>query len=362
MTRSRRLLFSVLVTGLFLGAVEGVARVVEAQWFPYRRSLPLPAPMPQAESNTFRHSAISTRKALEQGAIPLASDPERGWTLTPQAVVPGGDFSFRTNADGLRGPEITPKPEGARRLMSLGDSSIFGDGVAEEKVFTEVAARELAAAWGTPVDAVNGGVPGHAAEQSLVTLQMVGPRARPDWVVIGNQWSDLYGGMHGIDDPTFLPASEGLRRIAVYRLLWRGLAPWLEARKVTWLAGREQVGSLDGEGTPTRTPLPRYIEALRTLARESEKLGARPVFLILPAPMDFDRVPPPETVLAFRAAIRTVGGELGAPVVDGPEAFRTGGANIGYFDDQVHPNTIGHAMLGHLVAEAILKFPEDPPR
>jgi lysophospholipase L1-like esterase len=69
--------------------------------------------------------------------------------------------------------------------------------------------------------------------------------------------------------------------------------------------------------------------------------------------MDLDLGLPPETVLEYRQALRLVGAEAGATVIDGPAYFQSNGATIGHFLDQVHPSDAGHALLGAAVAEAL---------
>jgi len=358
--RARRPLYALLVTVVMLGSLEIAARYAEEAWFPWHRSIPVPAPT-HDPSGTFQAEAQQARQKIESGAIPLADDPERGWKLTPSMAMQSAGWSMRTNKDGMRGGELAPKPAGTTRLFSLGDSSIFGDGVDEDHVFTAVAAAELGRAIQAPVDSVIGAVPGHTSSQSLTTLRSFGARVTPDWVVIGNLWSDLYAGNFDVSDHSYLPESETLRRSALYRLAWRALTPWLTARKVSFLASREDVGSLDGTGTPTRIPLPTYLANLRAMADEAKKLGARPAFVMLAAPMDLDVVPPPVTVSAFRDAMRTVAAENGAPLVDGPALFKSAGATVGYFDDQVHPNAYGHALLGHGLAVALEAAPQVAP-
>lgn len=353
MTRSRRLTFAAVVLLVVAGALEAAATWAEPQWFPYERTQPVPAPSTVHEARITQATQANVRRSVETGAIPLASDPDRGWALSPDTVTPIAGWSIRTNSLGLRGPELTPKPEGTVRLFTLGDSSVFGDGVDESRVFSAVAARELADRWGRPVDTVIGAIPGHGVTQSLQSVQLLGARVAPDWVIVGNLWSDIYVGATPVSDPAYLPASKVLRRSATYRVLWHALSPWLEARKVRWMAGRDDVGSLTDPDSPTRTPLPTYVATLHQLADEAERLGARPLFLVLPAPIDFDVVPPPDAVTAFREALRAVAEAHGAPCVDGPALFRRLGANTGYFEDQVHPNDLGHALLGHAVAEAI---------
>lgn len=356
----KKILFSAVTALLVLLALEGAAQAVERWALPYRRSIPIAQPgMERARS--FTQAAQRAEEEILQG-IPMVASAERGWSLPPSAELRVKDVVLRTNSMGMRGPEPGPKAEREVRLLTLGDSSIFGDGVNEEQVFSTVAAERLSAAWGVPVGAVIGATPGHDSRQSRETLRMFGEKIDPDWVIIGNLWSDIYIADNTLDPQsvqTYLPDPGPLRRLASYRLGWRLLAPWLNQQKVRFIASQDDIGALSGPKI-TRTPLPQYIDNLRAMAAAATQLGARPAFLCLAAPMDLDRVPPPDTVQQFRLAMETVAEETGAPWIDAPAAFRAAGATIGFFDDQVHPNAIGHALLGAVVAERLAREPAIP--
>ena len=99
--------------------------------------------------------------------------------------------------------------------------------------------------------------------------------------------------------------------------------------------------------------LSEYIQNLKRLTRQIKALGAKPAFLILPAPMDLDPVPPPEAVLAYREAMRQAAAAADAPLVDGPALFVERGVDIGYWTDQVHPDRPGHLLLGEGLYDAL---------
>ncbi len=341
---TRRLGFAVLTFALLAGAVEGVAWLYERSTWVEERTHPVAGP---GQHLDFNKAAEENRRQLEQGGTALVSDPRMKWGLEPGSVRKRGKATFRVNSLGLRGPELAPKGDGELRLMSLGDSSIYGDGVPEKDVFIEVGADLLAHAWEVPVTGVIGGVPGHDTTQSMALLAKVGRQVQPDWVVIGNIWSDIFHdrGRQLTVEGRADTISGPLRGLATYRVLRRLLSPWLRAREVGFLSGREDVGTLDGSRS-SRVLLSEYIQNLRELTAQIEGLGAKPAFLILPAPMDLDPVPPPEAVLAYREAMRQAAAAAGAPLVDGPALFQERGVSIGYWTDQVHPDRPGHHLLG----------------
>lgn len=348
MARSRRPAFVFITVMVGLVLCEAAARGLES--LSPKRSLPLPIPgqVSGAEAAALSRKMQAARAQLPP--IPLVPDETSGWALPAGAVGQEGTIVVRYNALGLRGPELGERSDGEERLLTLGDSSIYGQAVAENQVFSSVAADLLGKAWGRPVTPVIGGVPGYSSDQSLLLLKKLGARVEPTWVIIGSLWSDVYAK----DARDWERTRSFLSQFASYRLLLRGLTPLLSPQKVGYMDGREDVGALSN-GPPPRTPLSDYRANLQAMVEETRKIGAKPAFLILPAPLDFDTLPPPETVLAYRNVMRDVATEAAAPIVDGPALFVSHGATVAYFGDQVHPNGYGHRLLGELLAEQLEK-------
>jgi lysophospholipase L1-like esterase len=347
----RRLSFALVTFALLAGAVEGGAWLYERNTWVAERAYPVAGP---GQHLDFNKAAEENRRQLNQGGTALVSDPRMKWGLQPNSVTSSPRATFRVNALGLRGPELQAKADGELRIMSLGDSSIYGDGVREQDVFVVVAADLLEHTWERPVTGVIGGVPGHDTTQSMALLAKVGRRVKPDWVVVGNLWSDIFHdkGRQLTVEGRADTISGPLRGLATYRVLRRLLAPWLLSQEVGFLSSKDDVGTLDGERS-SRVLLKEYIENLAALTQQIEALGARPAFLILPAPMDLDPVPPPEAVLAYREAMRQAAAAADAPLVDGPALFLERGVDIGYWTDQVHPDRPGHLLLGEGLFDAM---------
>jgi lysophospholipase L1-like esterase len=339
MSASRRFLYALLATLLGCAAIEALARVVEPWVTPPAATLPTPAPGPVPAAFETRMRADRSRMQV----LPMVASEREGWALAPHEVRQEGSITIRVNSLGLRGPELGPPARDEVRILTVGDSSIFGLGVPEVYVFSTVAAAKLAATWARPVTPVIGGIPGYDSGQSRSQLEVIGPQVAPRWVVIANLWSDLYR----VDpDHPLRSAVEPARALATWRVLRIGLAPWLLTRKVGWAERRESIGD---EGT-TRVSLADYVANLEAMVATTRSSGARPVFLVLPAPLDIDPAPVPETVAAFRLAMTRVAQRAGAPVLDGPALFRAHHVGLGYWNDQVHPSAEGHAVLGEGLA------------
>lgn len=363
----RKLLFSLLAVLLCLSLLEGLARLAAVFLEPAGRTLPVPAP--QAEGKA-RLKALIDRDREDQRQhsarthIPMVSDPTRGWSLPARTRIDAAGVVLNINSLGLRGDELTAPAAGEVRLMTLGDSSIMGQGVDEVHVFSSLAARLLSQGWKRKVTGVIGATPGYTSTQSLQTLSRFGKKVRPAWVVIGAIWSDVYrrDRMYPMTASGHEPRASSLPgRSALYGLLRRAAAPLLNSRQVRFMENREDIGHT-GSGATTRVPLQQYINNLRQLAALSSKLGARVVFLCLPAPLDFDEVPPPDTVQQYRLAMRRVAAQTGALFLDGPALFKKkGAAPASHFFDQVHPDFKGHLLLGVELARLIADQGPPPP-
>ena len=188
-----------------------------------------------------------------------------------------------------------------------------------------------------------GATPGYTSVQALHTLQDVGRTIQPDFVVIATLWSDLF------QSETPLERAGGQRHpMATYRLATRLLAPWLSAPTVGWIEGDV------GHTGQVRVGLDQYTRTLDDLVRLARDLGARPVVLVLPAPVDLDLEPAPVRIQAYRSTLAELADRHGLPILDGPGLFRKNRATNADFFDQVHPSSAGHLKLGQGLAEVLM--------
>ena len=213
----------------------------------------------------------------------------------------------------------------------------------ESQVFSSVAATELSSRWNRTVVGVIGGIPGYSTGQAMGLQLQVEAKIAPSWVVIGALWSDVLS-------HTTAPTLSAPSHFATYRVATLLLSPWLTTQRVRFLNTRADVSK---PGDAARTGINQYIANLRALAARAKADGARPAFLILPAPMDLDSAAPPENVSSYRAAMRAIAAELDAPLVDGVALAKAHGATLAWWSDQVHPSSLGHRELGMALADAL---------
>lgn len=102
------------------------------------------------------------------------------WAVEPDLVDQpffhrelGSDFPVSTNSHGLRADELRPREgEAPLRILTLGDSTTFGWGVANHESYAATLEERIRAAHpGRDVQVINGGQPGYTCHQGLYLLE-----------------------------------------------------------------------------------------------------------------------------------------------------------------------------------------------
>jgi len=89
-------------------------------------------------------------------------------------------MQIRINEKGLRDRDYPyERMPGKRRILVLGDSFVFGYGVEQDEIFTEVLEQLLPA-----TEVINAGVSGYGTDQELLWFRSEGARYRPDLVML----------------------------------------------------------------------------------------------------------------------------------------------------------------------------------
>ena len=335
MTRARKALMGGVVALAVLAAAEGAVRLLFADELAEARGGPPPA---------------------QDGAPTMKGNPYLLWEQAPGVRTEHG-VTATINSLGLRGPEpVIPKPEGTRRLLVTGDSSVYGFGVGDDKPFIQVAARLLG------VEGHNAAIPGYSTLQTINLLEMRALALEPDVLVIANQWSDnnfdsfvdreLLSAYTAFDESPRASLERGLTRLAMYRLLhwkWVGGSQQAQARKVGWtVGGGKQSGA-------RRVAINDYAANIDRIASMAVDAGAELVFVVLPNREDLVHNPNPQAWTVYREVLRDAALRFGAPVVEGPALFEGG---QGLFLDEMHPTAPGHEVLGQELARVLQPWAE----
>lgn len=113
--------------------------------------------------------------------------PEMIYELKPDLDTSYYHARVTTNSECLRAPRSysRPKPAGTYRILLLGDSQTFGQGVEFEQTFGQLIETELnARSKGPVVEVINSGVDGYNTAQEAAFLAARGVEYEPDCVLI----------------------------------------------------------------------------------------------------------------------------------------------------------------------------------
>ncbi|MBV9897482.1 MAG: SGNH/GDSL hydrolase family protein [Chloroflexi bacterium] len=130
--------------------------------------------------------ALAERRSVMANLYQL--DDAAGYVLRPnydgRVSTLEYDQTFHTNARGLRGPDLGPKPPGEFRLVVLGDSIVFGAMIPEEQLLTEQLQTLLHARGYAQLRVVNVAVPGWGTFNEAGYLAANASWIQPDLVVL----------------------------------------------------------------------------------------------------------------------------------------------------------------------------------
>ncbi len=316
----KRVGFAVVVVLLVLGLAEGGARAFGPGLLPPDRSrMAKPGEQVAGEPN-------------------MVGDADTGWRAKegPQQSfgIPGGTT---VNALGLRGAAPV-EPRTGKRIMFVGDSTVFGVFVADRDTFVS----RVGAALG--VEAINAGCPGYSSWQALQAVRGRLADVKPDLLVIATLWSDT----QGADSSDAVRFGGARRSLLDQSLAFVLLREWV--RTVRWGSHAEEVKvGLSMPVAPSfRVPIGQYEDNLRALAASAPQAA----FLILPSIRDPAAGKVGDFRDAYRATMREVAADLGAPLADTPAAF-VGTDTRAMFVDEVHPTAQGHQKIAEVVVAAL---------
>jgi GDSL-like Lipase/Acylhydrolase family len=241
----------------------------------------------------------------------FSSDPLLGWRHRSGSVGIFKEQRVAINSAGLRDDELRPPTDGKFRILFLGDSQIFGDGVSHEDTFVEVLESDLAG-----VESVNAGVIGYGTDQQLLYYERDGRALRPDLTVVGLNAYDLRDNIStsvrsGYQKPLFelrenalvltnVPVDAGSVVDRTERWLNSSSHLYATAARLTTRGGRTADDERIRTGTsadlsaqtvfPPLRQMPRALEVtrlvLKRLAVDARQAGGRFAVMFLPYRMD----------------------------------------------------------------------------
>jgi len=292
-------------------------------------------------------------------------DPHLGYGLRPGLATTVRGIAVRVNAFGLRGPSVPARPApGTHRVLALGDSATFGEGLAEDDSFPVQLERELTARSGEGYEVLNAGVQGYNTENELAFLRARGLALEPETVVVGFNLNDFdYAPVMG---PRGVLVRESADRVSRW-----SPANFSEFYFILrWLVITR--GKFLGAETPRRPGEPfadfdRLVSALRkqyyaqpndqrwqTMVDSLHELGVvarenhlRLVIAILP---DGDQFGDQASSLVPQQKLLAICRDAGLDCIDLHPAFAAAGGSSLYLDI-MHPNAAGQKVIAQVLAD-----------
>lgn len=270
--------------------------------------------------------------------VPSFDAPYTGWLLR---VPP---TRLRTNTWGARGPEPANLKDPRRlRVIALGDSFTFGQGVEEHEAFPMIAADRLELA-GRPVELLDFGVPGHGTPQSVALLEHRLAPLAPDVVLLSVFANDL-----SAEDSYCLYGRGGTE---LSRLLLRH---WYGGRLAYMLSRGTRATPAPGLVAELGSPEARFRAAVDRLAQLGRDRGFRPVVVLL-TDRDMYRqsrycdgcTPPHDLLSGASTPVLDLSAVWVRLQEDIPRHFIAG---------EDHLSVDGNLMMGEALARALLAWP-----
>ncbi len=340
----RKTLFTLLVLFILLLFVEIGLRFAGVTFYP-------------------RAITLSPEKNRELADVVLEPDGEVQWVVKPSTLA---DTPLAVNGLGLRGPEInTAKPHSTVRILCLGDSCTFGARV--EKPYPAILQELCDQRLDTPVEVLNGGVPGHAAHQGVVMLnRRLAPD--PDIVTVYYGWNDHWRRTEALQGPTIQPPPV-TDNILVLRGLRLACSRWLARRDIA-----KEEADLDMARTELRLPPSHYYAMLDEFATISSNNGIEVIFFTAPYAFNQENLhwmveergwaasttEIPELHKRYIELTRELAKDKNALLLDLAAIFRqyadTSPASLSmplFHADGIHPTQEGHRLIANALFDLI---------
>lgn len=170
-------------------------------------------------------------------------DREIGYALRPGQTAYTHDRKVRINSLGLRDDEIVPEPgPGTVRIIALGDSQTFGNGLDLSETWPKQLARRLDSLGGYRWEVVNAGIPGTDTWQHEILLRRLINTLHPHAVVLALYVNDVVPRHDpSAADPSAL--TNTLTKRLTYLLKRSSVMTWIHSRLLlSWRGGGSRSG------------------------------------------------------------------------------------------------------------------------
>lgn len=304
--------------------------------------------------------------------------------LVRRHVTPQWDVEIRTQADGFRDHDDPPTAS-QPVVLALGDSQAFGWGVELNQSFYSIAEKYIDARI------IKAAVPGTGPWDYLRTLELLGPRVKPQLAVvavfIGNDFSDAARGEAGaryeVDDGLLItPGQTSWRdRLARRSHLLQLVRAWQfnSARSGAAAASRERIWDdrmREFAEIHLRSLTPRadhaysrMLQSLDAIESRSSEMSVDLALLLVPRSwqVSISERRSLQRALGYRDAdldldrpqrgIRDWGAARGVAVWDLPKSMLAGESDEDlFFTPDAHLNPEGHRRMGAALTEGLRRW------
>ena len=292
-------------------------------------------------------------------------DHDLGWVMKPNQHAFTVAWPVVTNSLGLRSAEISAvKKPAVTRCLCLGDSTTFGNAVAQEATYPSRVQEILSATDRTGPEVINAGVGGYNTLQEVGLMERLVPTIRPQIVVIGFFINDIGESLRTnndkiVDAATGEPSRRGWKRFTPFRLIYAlkrsRLVTLLQWKLAILRAGK----TLDNEIFMGRTP-PAYEEGWRRIevalgrARQDAVAGGyRLIVFPVPAGQEFLADLPNEQ---YRPRLLAMADRLGIEHFDPTPVMKAagGGFDTYFVTWDGHISARSHDIIAHMLADTIV--------
>ena len=250
-----------------------------------------------------------------------------------------GRVDYHINRHGLRGPDFSmDKPPGVRRVLCLGDSITFGEGVHYADSYPAV----LATLLDGPVEVINAGVQAYDTVREVGLFQAYLQPSEPDVVIVGFFLNDAMDVIETVRQVERAAAGDERSWLARRLRLVDWLAHAQHTRRVQADYFDDMRASFDSERWSNAQ------QALRWLGVQARVDGFRVVLVIFPLLWGLDGDYPFEDV---HAHVQQACAAAGIECVDLLDAYRGRPArSLWAHPTDQHPNEAAHRLAAHAIA------------
>lgn len=259
-----------------------------------------------------------------------------------------GRVTYRLNMFGFRGPDL-PASKGANvyRILFLGDSITFGEGVREEDTFPVQVQKFLAAKMpGKEVQVINGGVQGYGTKEEVESYYIKGIAYAPNAVVVGFYLNDA------------MDFGETIRQNDAKNRKMELSGPAKFSKIAEWFQRRSRANEQQEElfaSIRASFKSPRWEDCKGQLLRlrgEAEHWKFKLVIVIFPVLWELDHYPLEDLHKALHAQFD----ELGIGWIDLLDTFQGRNAeSLWVHPTDQHPNEIADRMAAEKIADYLAK-------